>query len=69
MDQASNVQLNVLVPRIYHDLLVRMAARRNLADPQARATKGSLAREFLCASLSELVEETRGGTDDGTAGI
>ena len=55
--QQANVQLNISVPRAYHDLLVTLAARKNLENPRANATKGSLARDFLCAHLKRMEEQ------------
>ena len=63
--QQANVQLNISVPRAYHDLLVRMAARKNLENPRANATKGGLAKEILCEHLDGIMknkeEEQRHG--------
>ncbi len=59
--EQDNVQLNITVPRAYHDLLVRMAARKNLENPRSTSTKGGIAKDILCAHLEELMKEDEGG--------
>ena len=54
--QQANVQLNISIPRAYHDLLVTLAARKNLENPRANSTKGGLAKEILCEHLNEIMK-------------
>lgn len=52
----SNVQLNLSVPQHYRDLLRKMAAERNLKNPDQVISGASIATELLIKRLNEITE-------------
>jgi len=59
MEKLKTIQLNVTISREDHDLLVKLAAERNLKDPSAGATKGGIGREILMEYLENVRKERR----------
>ena len=66
MQTNRTIQFMVTIPKQDRDLLVKMAAKRNLHDPDSHATAAGIGREILSAYLEEyrqgvLSENTQNG--------
>ena len=57
MEKQDTIQLNITISKEDHDLLVILAAERNIHDPNAGSTKGGIGREILSEYLENVREE------------
>jgi hypothetical protein len=57
MQQQESVQINITISKEDHDLMVKLAAERNLNDPNSGATKGGIGREIISGYLETVREE------------
>lgn len=70
MQTQKNVQFMLTIPKADKDLLIKLAAQKNLQNPDARATAAGLGKEILCSYLASLREsqqtnnQEEGGQDD-----
>ena len=60
MTTTKNVQLMLTLPKHYRDCLRRLAAERNLRNPDQIISPAGLAKKILCAHLDELMQGTEG---------
>jgi len=51
MQKQDSVQINITISKEDHDLMVKLAAERNLNDPDSGSTKGGIGREIISEYL------------------
>ena len=64
METMKNVPILISLPRKFRDLLRRMAAERNLANPDQVISGAKIGAEIICDFLSTL-ESKKGGSIGG----
>jgi hypothetical protein len=65
MDQEKLVSVTVSLPQTYRDLLRRMAAEKNLKNPERFTGISQLAREIICERLARIQISKKGGAKNG----
>jgi hypothetical protein len=63
MDQEKLVSVTISLPQTYRDRLRRMAAERNLNNPEHFTGISQLGREIICGCLKELETAKKEGQD------
>ena len=66
MQTQKNVQFMLTIAKEDKDLLIKLAAQKNLQNPDARATAAGIGREILCSYLDSLRESRE--TDNNQTG-
>jgi hypothetical protein len=59
MQKQDSIQINITISKEDHDLRVKLAAERNLNDPDSGSTKGGIGREIISGCLEKVREERR----------
>ena len=57
MNAEKTIQLNMVIPERYRNLLRRMAAERVMSDPSQVVTGASIATELLLSALKNIAGE------------
>jgi hypothetical protein len=54
MQTQKRVQFMLTIPKADKDVLIKLAAQKNLQNPDARATAAGIGREIVCSYLDSL---------------
>ena len=60
MINSKQVPIMLSIPKTYRDTLRKMAAEKNLENPNQVTSASALARKFLCEKLDKLMLEETG---------
>jgi hypothetical protein len=59
MQEVSNVQFTLVLPKMVRDMLRTLAAEKNIRNPDQSSTASSVGREILCDYLETLKQKRR----------
>jgi hypothetical protein len=58
------ISISIGIPKVYRDLLRRLALEANMKNPEHTVTLSQVGREIMCTALEKISEERKGATNN-----